>query len=57
MKIHPTAGNSFIVGLILIALLIVNAAFVNPWMLTLLIPISIAAVVFRKSVDNWIKTH
>ena len=57
MKIHPGVGNFFIVGLMLIALLIVNAALVNPLMLLLLIPVGIGVVVFRKSTDNWIKDN
>lgn len=57
MKIHPTVGNVSIVGLMLIALLVVNAAFTNPWMLLGLIPVGITITLLRKSVDNWIKTH
>ena len=57
MKIHPSVGNCFIFGLIMIVVLLIIAAFADARMLILLIPVGVAMVVLRKSINNWIKAH
>mgnify|MGYP001616648422 FL=1 len=56
MKIHPSVGSCFILGLLMLMMLILIASFYNPAILLGLVPAG-WLIALRKSMANWIKTH